>query len=740
MSPRFFIPKRFSFSLRRKLLLVSLSLFIIPWMGFQYIHELERHLRQQQQEMLLDKARLASNLLKNEARLFETFVDRNGHGIADETIHHLYIRPLHSPIQLDGYAEDWEPYAERFISHHSVNDPGFSFSYIAGTYREYLYVICHVTDRQIVYRKPNSLKLDHNDFIQIAMENPQGEQVNYIIATTGPGWVNAQRLSNNGQERTSTGNEFRIKGEWQESDDGYTVEFRIPQAFIGRRLAFSIADVDDPQPGNIRNRLETSNTSSEGGLGTVSITTPLTEKILNEIGHDNTRIWITDRNRRVLSMQGEIAAGMDAVATQSRWSERMTGLLYSSILGEPGGAPGDPDQNRSVMEGDEITAALQGRPATAWRSLPGRNISILSASHPVLVDGAIVGAVTLEESSSKILILQNQALQNIVSITLIAFSVTSLGLLLFSSIISNRVTRLRNDINECIDHEGKIVKRLDPQNSADEIGDLSAGFARMLDRLHEYNDYLENIRGTLSHELRTPLTIVRSSIENLEQALEGKQENIYIRRAQEGIAQLGGILNRMSEATRIEQAMQHSEKSCFDLNDFLQRYLDGYQGSHPSTPLAFTAPPQAIHMQGIPELMAQMLDKLISNAADYRAQQTPVTIELSSHRRKVTLRVINVGPPLPAAMREHIFDPMVSQRTLMQPQETKPVLPEPLPAGPQQSTPQHATPPVHLGLGLYIARLICEFHNGSIRAENISDPERVAFIATFRECGKTSLY
>jgi signal transduction histidine kinase len=38
----------------------------------------------------------------------------------------------------------------------------------------------------------------------------------------------------------------------------------------------------------------------------------------------------------------------------------------------------------------------------------------------------------------------------------------------------------------------------------------------------------------------------------------------------------------------------------------------------------------------------------------------------------------------------------------------------------------------HLGLGLYVARLIAEFHGGAIRAENLSSGSGVAVTATFR--------
>ena len=37
-----------------------------------------------------------------------------------------------------------------------------------------------------------------------------------------------------------------------------------------------------------------------------------------------------------------------------------------------------------------------------------------------------------------------------------------------------------------------------------------------------------------------------------------------------------------------------------------------------------------------------------------------------------------------------------------------------------------------LGLGLYVARLIAEFHGGSVRAENLSSGEDVVVSAAFR--------
>ena len=73
------------------------------------------------------------------------------------------------------------------------------------------------------------------------------------------------------------------------------------------------------------------------------------------------------------------------------------------------------------------------------------------------------------------------------------------------------------------------------------------------------------------------------------------------------------------------------------------------------------------------------------------------------------LSVENEGPPLPAAMQGRLFDSMVSVRT------------------------EHVGSEPHLGLGLYIVRLIAEFHDGNVRAENRADGRGVIVTVTLPE-------
>lgn len=106
-------------------------------------------------------------------------------------------------------------------------------------------------------------------------------------------------------------------------------------------------------------------------------------------------------------------------------------------------------------------------------------------------------------------------------------------------------------------------------------------------------------------------------------------------------------------------------------------------------------------MTGAPELLVQMLDKLIANAVEFSAPGAEIGIRVATGEGSVTLSVANPGPTLPDHMRESIFDSLVSVR----PDRTA----------------------SHLGLGLYIARLIAESHGGRITAANLADGSGVVF-------------
>ena len=91
--------------------------------------------------------------------------------------------------------------------------------------------------------------------------------------------------------------------------------------------------------------------------------------------------------------------------------------------------------------------------------------------------------------------------------------------------------------------------------------------------------------------------------------------------------------------------------------------------------------------------MGQVLSNLMGNAIQYSEASSAVTVAISgTDPEKVVVTVHNFGPPIPPESQKIIF------QSWMRGQEVK-------------VSAEHGT---HLGLGLYIARLIVEAHGGEI--------------------------
>jgi signal transduction histidine kinase len=113
-------------------------------------------------------------------------------------------------------------------------------------------------------------------------------------------------------------------------------------------------------------------------------------------------------------------------------------------------------------------------------------------------------------------------------------------------------------------------------------------------------------------------------------------------------------------------------------------------------------PDRPLEVSGSADLGAQLLDKLVENAVEFSPPGEPVRVTLQARDAHALLSVENKGPLLPAAMRGRLFESMVSVR----------------------ESPAGGVP--HLGLGLYVARLIAEFHGGSVEAANAVAQDGVA--------------
>jgi two-component system, OmpR family, sensor histidine kinase ChvG len=432
-------------------------------------------------------------------------------------------------------------------------------------------------------------------------------------------------------------------------------------------------------------------------------------QILQGMSRTTARIWVIDRNLDVLARTGSLhhsapatVPGADGLEGAWRSVERsVLHPLYALVLAQPTEEFTDETSGTTLRDAHEVEGALAGILTTDRRQTSDGRAVVVSAAHPIWVGDEVRGAVIVEETGNAVLAERNRAFERLFTIVLAALLVGSVALTVFASRLTARIRTLRDEAEAAIDAEGRVKGALAGSQAGDEIGDLSRSFKSVLDRLSQYAGYRENMASRLSHELRTPLAVVRSSLDNLRQQPLPDESRVYIERAQGGLGRLAEILTRMTEATRLEQSLSDVERERFDLGTLVKACVEGYRAAFPRRAFVCETPEEPLPIDGAPDLVAQMLDKLIANAQEFASAGTSIVVTLTRVADAFRLAVANEGPPLPQGMHEQLFDSMVSVRP-----------------GTGGDVP-------HLGLGLYIVRLIAEFHGGTARADDREDGKGV---------------
>lgn len=436
------------------------------------------------------------------------------------------------------------------------------------------------------------------------------------------------------------------------------------------------------------------------------------EAILRGLERTTSQISVISRDLEVLARAGSLDSDRVSAAPGGDMAHAPQPTFWRSMLaralGMGRGASGEYVDIRDGRGSREVFEALMGVSSSGVKTVHDPAALVVAAAHPVWSGDRVLGVVLVEERADSVSSLRNHAAERLVLLTLVSFVSAAILIFGFASRLSARIRKLRDEAESAIDGQGRISALTTASRASDEIGDLSRSFSALLERLTGHHAYLESMASRLSHELRTPVAVVRSSLENLRMESLPASALTYVDRADAGLARLSRILSRMSEASRMEQALASTETERFDLRAVVAECVNGYRSLHAGRSIESVLPRYPVWVRGTPDLAAQMLDKLVENAAGFARPGTPIRIFLALGATTTELSVTNTGPLLPPEIQNRLFDSMVSARS-----------------GDPGGEP-------HLGLGLYVARMIARFHGGNLRAENLPDGSGVCVSAELR--------
>jgi len=656
-------------SLRLKLLLVALSTLALPWAGWQFVRQTESLLRQGQEQALLASA----------STLAKAFAASDANWPAGPV---LYVHRLEAPVVVDGYADDWSDIRAYAQALGPARDAQ-KLRVLVGARADSLYLFADVRDATRTRADAGDPRAAQSDHIDLVLERG-GESRHYLIASGAPGpfEVHTDAADANLPER--------LAGGWQEDGSGYRVELRVPGAMRPDRIGVSVYDAAEPDSVDAEPR------------ALVAYDTRAADT-LAALVPDHARVRVVETDGWLIADAGGLQASPAEASASEGWLGR---FVYASLIAPvlTGSTTLAGDMPR--LDATEIWQALSGVASTSWRAGNAGGDAVLTAAVPLRTGAGVRGALVLEQANRALPLLANRALFGLAGATLAALAIAGLILLLFGASLSFRIRRLRNAAEHAVRTSGRLSGPMPLAGDDDELGDLARSFGRLFDEIGAYTDYLRTLASKLSHELNTPLAIVKSSLDNLDHQALPADARAYAARARDGAERLGKIVRAMSEAGRIERAIAAAEAEDFDLTALVEGCAAGYRALAGGRELRVGLPGVPTPFHGAPELIAQALDKLFDNARSFTPDDGWIEIGLANAGGVAEIRVANSGPPLPAAMQDRLFDSLVSVRD----------------GGARQGG---ETP--HLGLGLYVVRLVAELHRGSALAHNLEGGRGVEF-------------
>ena len=667
-------------SLSKKIISILLLILLIPISSVSLLKEIEKTLAKNSSDNLLLSARLIGSQFANKKNWFEDSLLPDSKKYLGKE---FFVFPINQSFQLDGYLNDWEAYLQH---RESFSKEETEFSVLLGSHKRHLVLSMEVTDKNVIYQSQNPRFV--SDQIEVEFKLQESDYQHIVLSPHAIGDFPVKRYRDGAFKV-----DWRYKAYWIETSNGFTLELQFPSGFKPKQIRVTHKNVDEKNKTKHTKNINT----SKYDLNPIVWPSNDIVSYFNEMDLPQAqRAWLLDTRGRVLASAGELDS---------------SGVSYSSnpffnwILSSQSEVEVDPRKGNLHLDSTEIYRALQGVGSARIENIKNSDLSIALAAYPITIDNKIFGVLLLEENIAKVQILQRKTLINLFVIVFVILILVMWIIFWYVSRMVGRIKHLNHAIDASVDKQGRMNEPLNlAVKKGDEIDELYSSVANMGARLYEYNDHLEKLASRLSHELRTPIAIVRSSLDNLLLNCQSQEDKEFIERALKGNERLGKIISRMRQASGVKEAMQTAEKEDTNLEDFLSQLVSGYQSTFNQYSFKFKSEvDQKSHSVSV-DLFSEMLDKLITNAMDFSHPKNPIEIELIQSGKEFQLTVTNQGPVIPKKNLKRIFHSLVSVRTE------------------EQST------GTNLGLGLYVVRLIADFHNATVRAQNKEDNSGVVFV------------
>lgn len=353
-----------------------------------------------------------------------------------------------------------------------------------------------------------------------------------------------------------------------------------------------------------------------------------------------------------------------------------------------------------LLEGPEISSALEGRYGAATRITTGERSVTLYSAIPILAENGVSGVVLVSQSSYKILADLYELRLDVTRIFFLAILAAVVISLILSWTITIPVHRLRVLSDSILDHRGKLLGTIPPGRGGDEIALLRTSLHRFSVKLEQRQNYIDSFLADTVHEINNPVTGVITSLELARDTLETESSgdirfdkaSFFLSSAEEEIHRVQNFVASLREINYLENRLDEEVVEEVELTEFL------YSFTHVHGPgllerkgiildLKLSNDPTFLIIN--PERLNQALVNIIDNAESFSPDGGTISLSLVKSKESLSIIIGDQGQGIPTGSEDMILRRFFSDR----------------PDGTSKG---------HSGLGLSIVKAIVEGAGGKI--------------------------
>ncbi len=289
------------------------------------------------------------------------------------------------------------------------------------------------------------------------------------------------------------------------------------------------------------------------------------------------------------------------------------------------------------------------------------------AAHPLIVDGEMVGVLTLQSDPIEI-----PAVAEFVAGIAVANGVILVAIGLPALIVSIpvgiwRARRLSNRLTDLADTatamgEGDLSRRVVVRGH-DEVARVSERFNDMVDRLQTTDQARKTFVANVSHELRTPVAIIQGNLERLIAAADSNGDTTEQRRTLDTLHRetitLSRLIDDLFTMARIEETALPLETAAIRVDEITADVVDGIRDvawEQRRVSVESLVPTDLPSVTADRTRLRQILGNLLYNALRHTPEGGLIVVNAERDGGMLRVTVSDTGVGISEEELQHVFD------------------------------------------------------------------------------------